>query len=77
MDSNTENIYVRLLEEGTEVYRPVPALVTQGRNVALLLEPSGYDPEDEIFEFKPGEKVHFEYKQISGKRLRVAVRVDL
>jgi hypothetical protein len=50
-------VYVRLLDEGTEVFRPSTA-VPLGENVYQLLRPEFYDPEDEHWEFEPGARVH-------------------
>ena len=46
-------IYVKLLNEGTEVYRPVTATHISGNRYQV----EGfdiYDPEDELWEFPPG-----------------------
>jgi hypothetical protein len=50
-------IYVRLLDEGTDVFRP-SAAVALGGDVYELLRPESYDPEDERWEFEPGSRVH-------------------
>jgi hypothetical protein len=58
-------VYVRLLDEGTEVWRPVPA--TKLPNGAYLLhEPSGYDPSDEKWEFSPGSQVKCVVKRFAS-----------
>ena len=52
-----ETIYVRLLGEGTDVYRPVPA----DRICASVFVVGGEtirDPENEEWEFLPGTKVY-------------------
>jgi hypothetical protein len=57
--SNTKasTIYVRLLDEGTDVFRPSSAIALGG-DVYELLRPESYDPEDECWEFEPGSRVH-------------------
>jgi hypothetical protein len=54
--SPTETIYVRLLDEGTDVWRP-----TLGRRVGPMtfevMPTPNYDPEDEKWEFLPGRVV--------------------
>jgi hypothetical protein len=51
-------LYIRLLNEGTEVMRP-----TTGRllapNLVQILPTSDYDPAVEEWEFPPGTKVRF------------------
>ena len=58
MDSSPERIqiYVRLLNEGTEVSRPTEA-VSCGGGLYRLLPTAGYDPDDEEWEFFPGSVV--------------------
>ncbi len=68
----TEVVYVRLLGEGTIVYRPVPAS-SAGQDVARLIAPDGYDPDDEDWEFKPGMLVRLEFTSMEGQVVRVAV----
>jgi hypothetical protein len=56
-DTDTEAaIYVRLLDEGTDVWRPVRAAALPGGTFQLL-EPDGYDPIAERWEFPPSTKV--------------------
>lgn len=54
--SNTNTIYVELLEEGTKVLRPTRASVLPGEIYRLLPTPD-YDPADERWEFLPGNLV--------------------
>jgi len=49
-------IYVKLLNEGTDAWRPVPATEVAA-DVYLLGTPDGYDSEDEEMEFLPGSQV--------------------
>ncbi len=52
----TEIIYVKLLEEGTDVWRPTMGEKVEG--LCFVLRPtSNYDPRDETWEFLPGETV--------------------
>jgi hypothetical protein len=56
-DTDTElMVYVRLLDEGTDVWRPVRASVLPDGTFRLL-EPDGYDPKTEKWEFPPSTKV--------------------
>lgn len=72
---NTEQniVYVRLLEEGTEVFRPTNAVYIS--NEAFKLLPcEGYDPEDEKWEFLPGSIVRCEKRVLEGKEIMLAVK---
>ena len=64
-------IYIRLLNEGTEVYRPVPSL-QQGDNIYKVFGNDIYDPNDETWEFLPGSVVICEQRQLSGEICLVA-----
>ena len=62
-------IYVALLNEGVEVWRPVRAeRVGEDSYVLLGPAPDGavYDPDDEEWEFKPGTVVRCERHAFSG-----------
>lgn len=71
-DPGSEVVYVRLLGEGTTVFRPVMGVIV-GPNLARLVKPADYDPEDEAWEFKPGSLVQLEDRVLGGKQVRVAV----
>src|SRR6266446_9394539 len=56
-DTDTEAVvYVRLLDEGTDVWRPVRATALPDGTFQLA-EPDGYDPEAELWEFPPRARV--------------------
>ena len=66
-------IFVKLLNEGTEVYRPVPAeLIKAG--IYKLKGDDIYNPEDEQWEFSPGTQVVVTEKFLSNGIELVAVR---
>ena len=70
-----KDIYIQLLDEGTEVYRPVPALQVND-NVYKL---EGYDiyervKDDEVWEFTPGMMVIVEEKNLSDGAYLVAIQ---
>ena len=67
-------IYVELLDEGTFVMRPVEARRIGG-NLFEILRPVDYDPDDEVWKFKPGEIVECVRDDSRGTRRVVAVRV--
>jgi hypothetical protein len=69
--SNTELIYIPLLDEGVPVVRP-----TQGRALGkdefLVLPTSDYDAEIEAWEFPPGSMVSCVREQHDGVEILVA-----
>jgi hypothetical protein len=66
-------IYVRLLDEGTEVSRPTEA-VALGDGLYKLLPTPKYDPDDESWEFPPGSVVRAEMRTGSTGEHMHAVR---
>lgn len=65
-------IYVRLLDEGVDVWRPVDAeCIGQGRYVITSEAP---DPETEVWEFNPGEEVLCRTRALSEGEALVAWR---
>ena len=71
-DLGTE-VYVKLLDEGTDVWRPVPA-ERQSDGSFRLRQPRSYDPETETWEFPPNTRVKCERRTFSdGKKALVAV----
>ncbi len=61
-DSNIYKVFVKLLDEGTEVWRPVEAFRVS-HNVYQL---SGNQPEGEEWQFKVGSIVLCEQKKFTG-----------
>jgi len=68
-------IYIRLLEEGTEVFRPTSAEPLEGGLLKVLSTPD-YDPEDERWEFVPGTVVKGEKRELDGEEVLIAVDVN-
>ena len=68
--SNTETVYVRLLDEGVDVWRPVSARRLGPDLFELSTEAS---PEDEIWEFAPGSRVVVETRRGPENTYPVAV----
>ena len=59
-------LYVRLLDEGTEVFRPTRALKLGG-GLFKLVASSNYDPARETWEHSPGATVRVElHHGVSG-----------
>lgn len=69
-------IYIQLLEEGTVVYRPVPAIKLT-KNVYEIKGEDIHDPEDEVWEFKPGVHVIVEKQDLDGESVLVAMREEI
>ncbi len=74
-DSSTNRtvVFVRLLDEGTVVFRPSPARHV-GDAVYRLEAPPDYDQEDEAWEFPPGSLVLCEMREMDGGSALVAVK---
>ncbi|MCP5362258.1 MAG: hypothetical protein H6908_06480 [Hyphomicrobiales bacterium] len=76
MSTDTITIYVELLDEGTPTLRPTQA-VSEGGGLYTILAIPNYDPEDEAWEFLPGETVRLEEQRISsGEWVKVARHPD-
>ncbi len=71
-----EEIYVKLLNEGTEVYRPVPA-ERISVSVYVIDHAAPYDTADETWEYPPGSRVHVRPRLLGGELKLVAIRLDL
>jgi len=70
-----EEIYVKLLNEGTEVYRPVPAKRIS-ESVYLINDSATYDATDETWEYPPGSRVQVTRRALSGELKLVAISLD-
>lgn len=64
-------IYVKLLDEGTDVWRPVQAQHLHEQSFLLVGKPS----DDETWEFAPGSRVICEQRELSDGICDVAVRL--
>jgi hypothetical protein len=73
MGSSTSEvaIFIRLLNEGTEVLRPTKGLLLRPDEIQVLATPD-YDPAVEEWEFPPGSKVRCVKETRSGRELLVA-----
>lgn len=56
MSTDPLTIHVRLLDEGTDVFRPTTGVFV-ARDVIRVEATPGYDPDDERWEFPPGSEV--------------------
>ena len=71
MGSDTERIYIPLLDEGTVVVRPTRG-VPLAEGIYRVLATATYDPEDENWEFPPGSIVRCVLELRNGHELLVA-----
>jgi hypothetical protein len=72
--SDPEQVYVRLLDEGTDVWRPTTAVrLADGR--FRLLPTDDYDPAIETWEFPPGSMVECEPRGEPPDGILVVVRL--
>jgi len=69
--SNISIIYVYLLNESVDVYRPVDALPV-GEGVFKILEFPKFSDLDEIWEFPPGSLVTCAEEILDGERVLIA-----
>lgn len=67
----TETIYVALLDEGVDVWRPVPAHQADDQTY-VILRPDGYDPTEENWEFPPGSIVKVRSRRVSDGTILAA-----
>jgi hypothetical protein len=73
VDANRTLIYVALLDEGVDVWRPVMAEKVAGDTYRIVGENTS--PEDERWAFTTGEVVHCEERRSSdGSSRLIAVR---
>lgn len=76
LDTRQQKVFVRLLEEGTEVFRPTMAILVDGDRHKLL--PSeDYDPNTETWEFPPGSVVECVRRNLSIGEVLVAIRLAI
>jgi hypothetical protein len=67
----TVEIFIPLLNEGTDVLRPAQGLVLAPNEVQVLATPD-YDPTIEEWQFPPGSKVRYVPEIRGGRELLVA-----
>jgi hypothetical protein len=65
-------LLVKLLDEGTLVYRPVLAS-RMGKDTFKINEFQNYDRENEHWEFEPGDEVLVEERMFDGENRYVAI----
>lgn len=71
-------IYIKLLDEGIDVWRPVLAQRLDGELFLILLAPYNLVPSDEQWEFLPGSHVLTKEIVLDGGLVRVAYqKIDI
>jgi hypothetical protein len=74
-DSNRVKLFLYLLEEGTDVWRPTQAgSGNWGWFIQNFLPTPEYESEDEVWEFPPGSIVRCETRQNDSGEYIVAVK---
>jgi len=68
-----QTVYVALLDEGLDVWRPTEAEQLPNGSYRILATPD-YDAEDEKWEFPPGSHVICQKRRISTGEVLAAVR---
>ena len=71
--SKRDTIYVALLDEGIDVWRPVEAQKVSPDS--YLIVDQRYDPRTERWEFEPGTVVRCREKNRDGRRILIATEV--
>lgn len=66
-----KEIYIKLLDEGVEVYRPTKGEEI-GQNIFKVLPTDDYDPDDETWEFLPNSKVKCIIEERDGRSILIA-----
>ena len=69
--TNTVELYIPLLNEGTDVLRPTKGLLLES-DVVQVLATTDYDPTIEEWEFPPGSKVRCVFETRGDRKLLVA-----
>jgi hypothetical protein len=64
-------IYINLLDEGTDVWRPVDADAIGGMDYRI--DHRAIVPDDEQWQFRPGDRVKCELRELSGTPVLVAI----
>ena len=67
-------IYIRLLDEGTDVLRPTEAAKLANGFFKVMPTP-GYDPDDEKWEFTPGSIVRGVFRKLGDQDVLVAADI--
>ena len=70
----TETVYVALLDEGVDVWRPAPARRVDDATYEIL-RPPDYNAEDERWQFPPGSVVHCAARRNRDGAFLAAVRL--
>ena len=72
MSMGLVTIYIRLLDEGVDVFRPTSAEPVD-ESLFRVLPTGNYDPNDEKWEFVPGSIVRCDKQTLSGEQVLVAM----
>ncbi|MEW6619278.1 MAG: hypothetical protein AB1422_08075 [bacterium] len=70
-----EEIYIPLLNEGVDVFRPTLGIEIE-KNIFKVLPIEKYDPEDERWKFLPGSIVRCKKEIREGKEILIATELQ-
>lgn len=70
--SEDRKIYIRLLDEGVDVWKPINARPV-GEGIFQISDQS-YDPDLETWEFEPGDFVFCKARQFDEGRILIAIK---
>ena len=76
MCKNNEKIYIYLLNEGTDCWKPAYGEKI-GVNLYKILSTDNYNPDDEEWQFPPGSLVRCEKKKLFDKNKEDLIAVEL
>jgi hypothetical protein len=74
-ENSAVEIYVRLLDEGTDCTRPTQGVVLED-GLIQLLPTDNYNPDDEHWEFLPGSIVRAKEVRNAGSSYLIAVALE-
>lgn len=72
MSTNKFIIYIKLLDENINVWRPTEGVLI-GDSIFEILPTENYNPEDEHWEFLPGNTVRCVKEFHNGRKILVAI----
>lgn len=71
--ASVQEVYVALLDEGVDVWRPAPALKVS-ESVYVILRPDDYDPDIETWQYPPGSVVECSMRRLSDGDVLAAIK---
>lgn len=72
METSNDIVFIKIIDEGADVWRPVSA-IGLASGAYVLLRPEDYDAKDEKWEFLPGHLVRCELRKSGDNSILVAI----